>query len=293
MTPLIDDLQIPWYSLEFTLTGHSNTVNCLAFNPIGTKLASGDDDGVVLIWTCQGSQQLQSLNLYWHGAISYLLWVPRDTKDGDTLLFAGCTDGSIHLWVNCPPTVRLVDLLWVIEAHTNAIQCLAYDTLNRYLTSTAGWTMKLWIFDDDWNMAAQWVYTHDVQAIARSMYFVEGAQYLMTCYLESHEVAQFRISDGTCIARWILEHQIGSTALSPDETYMAIGDLDTGVQVYRTKDFQSIGRYPQVNCVNVIKGVGFTNNQRLVVLGSDRGVVIIFERITGEIIQKLYHSCCE
>ncbi|KAF8582958.1 hypothetical protein K439DRAFT_1617873 [Ramaria rubella] len=139
-------------------------------------------------------------------------------------------------------------------------------------------------------MAAQWVYIHNVRAIARSTYFVEGAQYLMTCYLESREVAQFRISDRTCIARWILEHRIGSTALSPDETYMAIGDLDTGVQVCHTKDFQSIGRYPQVNRVNVIKGVGFTNNQRLVVSGSDHGVVMIFERITGELIQKLYHS---
>ncbi|KAF8582959.1 hypothetical protein K439DRAFT_1233080, partial [Ramaria rubella] len=104
------------------------------------------DDGVVLIWTCQGGQQLQSLNLCRHGAISYLLWVPRDTKDGDTLLFVGCADGSIHLWVNHPPTDRLVSLL-VIEAHTNAIQCLAYDTLNHYLASTAGWTTKLWIFD--------------------------------------------------------------------------------------------------------------------------------------------------
>jgi len=39
-----------WTSLIQTLTGHSDSVSCIAFSPDGKQIASGLDDGTITLW---------------------------------------------------------------------------------------------------------------------------------------------------------------------------------------------------------------------------------------------------
>ncbi|KAI6030666.1 WD40-repeat-containing domain protein [Pisolithus orientalis] len=49
------------YGLQWTSTGHKGPINCLSFTEDGSYLASGSDDGHVLVWALHDGSLLQSM----------------------------------------------------------------------------------------------------------------------------------------------------------------------------------------------------------------------------------------
>jgi len=80
-----------------TLNGHSRAVRVLAWHPNGRWLASGADDGTVIIWDTQAQKSLQTLTAHRDGTnngnVLGLAWNP----DGTWLASAGW-DNKLRLW---------------------------------------------------------------------------------------------------------------------------------------------------------------------------------------------------
>lgn len=78
------------YVKMHTLTaGHCHTVNCLAFSPDGSHLASGGDDRALAIWNALQGRLLY--RLLFKSAIDNILWHPVHP---DTVI-VGCLNGTL------------------------------------------------------------------------------------------------------------------------------------------------------------------------------------------------------
>lgn len=84
---------IPFTS-EHTLLGHTDSVNVLAFSPTGSQLASGSDDGSLIIW--DPSAGTLTHRIAFQSAVLSLSWDPRHFYR----LFIGCSDGTLAICEN-------------------------------------------------------------------------------------------------------------------------------------------------------------------------------------------------
>ena len=73
------------YCLNSTLTGHVASINALAFSPDGTYLASGADDGFIIVYDVASGREAHKLD--GKSPVTALLW------SGE--LYAGFADGRV------------------------------------------------------------------------------------------------------------------------------------------------------------------------------------------------------
>ena len=82
--------EVPHGKSQFTLKGHTDKVNVLAFTPNGHTLASGSEDGTIRLWDASTGTQILSLPAGKTNALAF-------SMDGKTLASISSTF-SIQLW---------------------------------------------------------------------------------------------------------------------------------------------------------------------------------------------------
>ncbi len=124
----------PGVRLANTLTGHTNWVTSVVFDPQGHTLASGSVDGTVKLWEAASGQLLRSLD----GHTRVVRSVAFDRR-GRTLA-SGNTDDTVQLW-----DVASGQMLHSLDGHIDGVNCVAFDRLGRTLASgSRDRTVKLW-----------------------------------------------------------------------------------------------------------------------------------------------------
>ncbi|XP_065828482.1 protein HIRA-like isoform X2 [Oscarella lobularis] len=132
-----------------TMTNHLGCVNCVRWSHEGGMLASGADDGLVMIWEHRASQlQFGSAEVW---SCSYILkrhekdvldlaWSPDDSK------LATCSiDNTIRIW----DAQNLPDLLATVIGHDGHVKGVTWDPVGKYLASqSVDKTVKIWRTSD-------------------------------------------------------------------------------------------------------------------------------------------------
>ena len=109
-------------------------VNCAAFAPDGSWLASGGSDDAVLLWNTESARQLRALN--GHGG--YIRSVAIST-DGQ-FLASGSNDRTIKIW-----NVAEGRELFTLRGHEGPVEGLAFSRDGRWLASgSSDRTIKVW-----------------------------------------------------------------------------------------------------------------------------------------------------
>ncbi|KAJ3228249.1 hypothetical protein HDU81_006253 [Chytriomyces hyalinus] len=137
-----------------TLNRHSSVVNCIRWSNSGSILASGGDDGTLILWqqADKKSQELNSLESaedleskeYWK-VLSFLRGCSSDIYDivwspDSNFVLAGCLDNSARIW-----NVRENRCIHVLTDHENFVQGVSWDPLNHFIaTQSSDRTMHVY-----------------------------------------------------------------------------------------------------------------------------------------------------
>jgi conflict system STAND superfamily ATPase/WD40 domain-containing protein len=118
--------------------GHDDAVRAIALDAAGATLATGGDDGAVLLFDANQPARPRATLRSAGTAVRSLAFTPSGTT-----LAIGALDGSIRLWDIAQPKPRPVTL----AAHTTAVSGLAFDARGHLLSAGFDGSVKLWNLD--------------------------------------------------------------------------------------------------------------------------------------------------
>ena len=160
------------------LTGHTDTVVALAFNPNGSTLASAGGDGTVRLWDVAASRPLGQPLTGHAGSVLALAFSP----DGTTLASAG-QDKQVRLWDVA--TRRLLGR--PLTGHTGAISAVAFSPDGTTLASAGrDRTVRLWqsiLWSNSWRALRSRVCASVRHSLSPGEWteFLPGERYHATC----------------------------------------------------------------------------------------------------------------
>ena len=126
------------------LTGHTNGLTRLAFNPDGRILATASADNTVRLWGVSNPHHPRPLGIL--TGHTNEVWAVAFSPDGDTLA-TGSKDGTARLWDVSDP--RHPSPLATLTGHTDTVYSVAFSPDRRTLaTGNADNTVQLWGVSD-------------------------------------------------------------------------------------------------------------------------------------------------
>jgi len=116
------------------LLGHAGNVLTMVFSPDGRRLASGDQEGKIIVWDLPSETPLATLQHHEERLLSVAF-----CPEGHTLA-TGSSDGSIQLW-----NVAQASPIHTLPGHDCAIMGMVYTPDGQTLVSgSADGIVKLW-----------------------------------------------------------------------------------------------------------------------------------------------------
>ncbi|PMD34464.1 WD40 repeat-like protein [Hyaloscypha variabilis F] len=128
------DVQKNWSPLLYTLEGHSDSVNAVAFSRDGKQLASAADDQTVKLWDAATGAALQTLKGH-SGTVPAVAFSP----DGKQLA-SGSADRTVRLWDTATGAV-----LQTLKGHSDWVLTVAFSLDGKQLASgSRDKTVRIW-----------------------------------------------------------------------------------------------------------------------------------------------------
>ncbi|KIJ24898.1 hypothetical protein M422DRAFT_274224 [Sphaerobolus stellatus SS14] len=298
--------QLPLVYKHFrTLEGHKTSVNSIRFSPEGDYLATGDDDGYVLLWTMSTGKIFDCIRVSGSGPITDIIWVIN--TQNQLGLFFSTADGSIFVYVKTDiHDDQKFSAAGVVKAHTGAVEMLAFDVFFRRLASIGGGQLKLWDISSDWIFTEKHT-EPSKEYIAKTVHFFSEGRHVLVGYLESHRIIAWSIEPW----KWLWERsvltRIGNSALSPSAGHLAIDNLKAGIDIYILPQMVRHGpftftpshsrlllnylRLGENHCTrNRTHQVAFLHDGESIVQGGKKGQAFIYHLSLSKPVQRINHG---
>ncbi|KAJ6540095.1 WD40-repeat-containing domain protein [Mycena sp. CBHHK59/15] len=278
------------YTFRGTLQGHVGAVVCLGATEDGKLLASGGTDGTQ-IWDLETMQRIRSpVSPGPRGATTSVAWIKRDDEPGD-VLFWGTQNGYVVCWrqgqggrdfeeVSCR---RLTD--------PAEITGLAFDPVsNRVAICHRKGVVQVYALDSA--MKLHLIYSICISdCAAKAIAFGEtfgNERDVLVFGMYDGAIYSLRGPLGAVAEVWDIGGLIGDAVVDSRKGSICIDDPSSGVNVHRLDDRRKVKSFsiPATKQMRARK-VCFSDQCRDVVCGSDHGVVYVFNRRSGEVVDEL------
>jgi WD40 repeat protein len=247
---------------------HKDMMECVAFSPDGSFMASGSRDGTVKVWESATSKLAADCHGHTGGVESIAF-----SSDG-RFVASGSADTTVKVWQ--AETGRLTA---DCRGHTDKVNSIAFSPDRRFVASgSSDWTMKIWESETGWLVADCVGHEYDVCSVVFSFdgRFVASGSYDGTVVVWEAETG---LVVGDCIGHTRI---VRSVAFSPDGRFVASGSSDMTVKVWEAKTGRLVA-----TCVghqDIVSSVVFSPDGRFVASGSHDGTVKVWKAETGRLV---------
>ncbi|KAJ7018621.1 WD40-repeat-containing domain protein [Mycena alexandri] len=278
------------YTQHGTLQGHSGAVGCLGATEDGKLLASGGSDGTRLWNLEQMSSIARPAGAGIRGATTALLWVRREDEAAE-ILFFGTQQGFLVCWKQTSPS--LFEELHTMQLTQGAeITGLAFDPASNRLT-VCNRNSVIQAYTVERSMTLHNVFSVTIEefvpkAIAFGEFRNSEAE-IMVFGLYDGRICTLRGTTGEVIGTRQIGGMIGDADVNARKGLFCVDDPTQGVALYRLDNNNRVKTFE----VKVTKAhprprqVCFADDGSLIVSGSDHGVLYVFDRWTGEVVDEL------
>jgi WD40 repeat protein len=263
-------------------TGHTRSINAVAFSPDNRWLASGGKDNVIKIWDLATGNILRTL--YGHTANVNALVVSPDGKllasgSGDindkrdlgafTLggVVGGAEDNTVRIW-----SVQTGQQLQVLRGHELPVAALAFSTDGRTLTTVSGDAIKVWNVSAGTELRSQ--KTQYGKSGMEKLNSISSIGCVMGCGNKERKQEEQRLKNFKMSASKI--------AVSSNGQIAAVGQPDKALKIYDAQSDREI-REMSFNASPEAENssLAFSADARLVAFAKTSEAVSVQETVTG------------
>ena len=242
-----------------TLTGHTRSVNGVAFSPDGKLLAAGSGDNMVMLWDAASGKEVRTL------AATSSVGSVAFSPDGK-LLAAGSGDNTLILWdVASGQEVRTLTA-------TSTVGSVAFS-LDGKLLASGSWdksTVTLWDVASGQEVRTLTGHTGGVDSVVA---FSPDGQLLASGSWDNSTMTLREVATGQEINTFN-GHNGGvySVAFSPDGKLLASGSNDKTVKLWDVASGQEVGTLK--GYTGRVSSVAFSPDGKLLAAGSGDEVTL-------------------
>ena len=218
-------------------TGHTKSVNAVAFSPDNRWLASGGKDNVIKIWDLTNGNVLRTL--YGHSSNVNALAVSPDGKllasgsgninderDMRSIIQGGVVgeeDNTVRIW-----SVETGKELQVLRGHELPIAALAFSADGRSLTSVSGDAIKMWDVATNTELGSQ-----------KTKYQKSGLEHLNVSPFgqSKHEKQESQRLKNSFLSA-------SKIAVSANGQFAAIGQPEKAIKIYEAQGGRALRELP-------------------------------------------------
>ncbi|KAJ7668603.1 WD40-repeat-containing domain protein [Mycena polygramma] len=279
------------YVCRGTLDGHFGAIVALGATDDGKLLASGAADGTK-VWDLETMTQLGCpSSSAIRGATTAITWIKRDDDPGEALSY-GTQGGYLVCWRQGAGIQDFEEVSCCRLTHPGEITGLAFDpSSNRGAVCNRNGVVQVHALDNSMNMRPLYsISISNTSPKAIAFGAVHGSERDILVFGLYDGIIKILRGSGAVAESWDLGSYIGNAVVDSRKKSMCIDDPSSGVNVHRLEDNgqSKVKSFPiPVKKKMRPRGVCYVNQCSEIVSGSDHGVVYVFDRRSGEIVDEL------
>ncbi|KAG9315643.1 WD40-repeat-containing domain protein [Chiua virens] len=161
------------------------------------------------------------------------------------------------------------------------------DGSTRLITGTRDKRAQLWALDSKLNITS--IFSVELPtSIPRALYFLGSDIVVFGMY--DGEIHTLRCRDGLLLSTKSTGLMIGAVALDRSGGYFVVDNAVSGFGLHRLDDGVCVRSYDTKPTKTYPKQVAFAEQERVIIGGGEKGMVHIFDKTTGSLVQTLSHS---
>ncbi|KAF9778446.1 WD40-repeat-containing domain protein [Thelephora terrestris] len=280
------------YEPTATLSGHTDSVRVLRFSPHGNYLASGGDDGLILVFSTDTWRMVAKIvNV---SPVTALLWHSAFPK---TIMCGFHSGAVVTICLDSGDRDVAGRKIWT-DTFNGPIKCVTSHPFGKTFAIAHGGDVTLL----DQTTISTWENLRKLpdppefsrnlpSPSVRATHFTRNDR-IIVCYLDHGIVCWdlatlgvlWRIRPRTC--------NIGYSAISPDEKHLAVSNLFDGLDWYSITEHKLSHSVPcPINLQNNVPiPVRFGADGGIIIVGGSSGNARILDSMTAETMQTLSHD---
>lgn len=257
------------------LTGHKDSVECLAFNKKGDRIASGNYGGDIIVWEVKSNKPLMTLSGH-HARVYSVAFSPA----GEQLASSGAVDHAVYFW-DLKTGKQIVSTL---VAHTNDVTSVSFAPDGSLLASGANdWRVALW--DLTVRHPAVRPFSGDPQSPFTVALSPDGK--LVAAPADDNSIILWEMDSLKQLGPRLKAHEkiIRSIAFSPDGKTLAAGAADGFLSLWNVES-KNLKMHPIKISDKEVWSLAFQPLTNLLACGDEEGSITLIDVTTGQQIKE-------